>query len=191
MTITTLTLSGTDYTSYASVAEADARLAVDPVRYAVWGALTLGNKIRFLVAATNRLDQLSWRGDKAGGGAQENAFPRTGLTYKDGGGAVTSVDVPKEVEVGTILTAGSIAIKPSVADAGRSGSNVEEVQAGTARVKFFRPVAGGPLQDQSAFDIVRCFIAGGDAALFGGATGNTGTSDFCNRDRNGFSQGLA
>lgn len=190
MTITTLTLAGNTFTSYASVAEADQRLLVDPVRYAVWGALTEDNKIRFLVAATNRLDLLAYQGAKAGGGTQENQFPRTGLTYKDGG-AVTSTDVPHEVEVATILTAGSIAIKPAVADAGRSGSNVEEVQAGTARVKFFRPVPGGPLQDQSAFDLLRCFIAGADAALFGGATGNSGTSDFCNRDRNGYSQGLA
>ncbi len=192
MTITTLTLGGSSFTSYASIAEANARLLVDPARHGIWTALSDDSKIRFLVAGTNRMDLLSWQGTKTGGSSQENQFPRTGLTYKDGASVSTS-EVPKELENATILTAGSIALDPKVAESGSAGSNIAEVKAGTAQVKFFRPLSGGPLQVVTAYDLVRCFLDGanGTSTLFGAATGTGGTSDFCDRRKYGFSEGLS
>ena len=93
MTLTTLTISGVGYTSYATLAEANNRLRVDPVRTEAWSALSSTNKMINLVAATNRLDLLNWGGQKAGGPTQENAWPRTGLFYPNGT-AVPSTGVP-------------------------------------------------------------------------------------------------
>ena len=82
MTITTINISGTDYTSYASVAEADSWLAVDPNRSAAWAALVTTDKEINLVAATNRLDLVSWSGTKENP-AQANQWHSAIITDPD------------------------------------------------------------------------------------------------------------
>lgn len=191
MTISTITIAAINYTSYASVVEADARLAVDPTRSAAWAALTTDQKGADLVAATYRLDLLTWKGEKAGGALQVNAFPRTGLTYKDGT-AVTDTDVPQEVEDATILLAGSIALDASNANQGTSGSNLKRVKAGSAEAEFFRPTTGVQLQDTTAFALVKCFLAGQSGANIGQgnfASGICDTSSFSDRDKYGRNEG--
>ena len=85
MTISTITLSTNDYVAYASVAQADIRLAVDATRATTWAAKTTDEKGALLVQATNRMDLLAWGGTKTGGDvAQPNKFPQTGLTYASG-----------------------------------------------------------------------------------------------------------
>ena len=64
MTLTTLTLDGNDYQAYVSIAEADAILAVDPIRGPSWTPLTDDQKIVRVVAATNRLDLERYPGEK-------------------------------------------------------------------------------------------------------------------------------
>lgn len=175
-----------DYTSYASLAEANTRLAVDPVRSAAWALLSDPQKNVNLVAATNRLDLLNWAGEKAGGNSQENAFPRTGLTYSDGE-AVTDSDVPHEVEVATILLAGSIALDASLANSGSSGSNIERVKAGSAEVEFFRPTTGKPIQDETVFALIKAFLSGAASSSVGAFASGTGDesafSDDCKYGR--------
>lgn len=167
MSISTITISTVDYVGYASVAEADAYLAVDPARAAAWAALTTDQKGGNLVAATRRLDLLSWQGEKTGGASQENEWPRTGLTYPDGT-PVSTTEVPKAVENACVLLAGSVALDADVADAGTSGSNVKRAKAGSAEVEFFRRSDGRPLQDETAFALVVPFL---EASALGGALG--------------------
>lgn len=170
MSITTITIATVDYVSYASVAEADAYLAVDPVRSAAWAALSTDQKGQKLVAATRRLDQLNWNGQKTGtDAAQPNAWPRTGLTYPDGT-AVPDDEVPQAVEDACCLLAGSIAINAKAAESGSSASNTKRVKAGTAEVEFFRPTAGVPLQDESAWALVKFYTTGGQSASLGQVT---------------------
>ena len=191
MTITTITIATINYISYASLVEANVRLAVDPTRSAAWALLTDDQKRADLVAATYRLDLLQWKGEKAGGALQENAFPRTGLTYKDGT-AVTDTDVPQEVEDATILLAGSIALDASNANQGSSGSNLKRVKAGSAEAEFFRPTTGVQLQDTTAFTLVKCFLAGQSGANVGQgnfASGVCDSSSFSDRDKYGKNEG--
>ncbi len=180
MTITTITIATVDYISYASLVEADARLAVDPVRATAWALLTDDQKGSNLVAATNRLDLLDWGGQKTGGSVQENAWPRTGLTFKDGTDVSTS-EVPHDVEDATIVLAGSITLTASESDAGTSGTNTKRVKAGSAEVSFFRPQEGVALQDEYAYQLVECFLAGPqqtDSAVGANATGTDGCSSY-------------
>ncbi len=190
MTITTLTINSIAYTSYASLAQADARLAVDPVRGTAWTALTDPQKEANLVAATNRLDLLPWVGSKTGAeDTQANAWPRTGVTYKDGTSVSTS-EVPQQVEDATILVAGDITLNASAADAGSSGSNTKRVKAGSAEVEFFRPtIPGAQLQNEGAFKLIQCFLSS-SSGLFGVATGTDGTSSFCDVDAPGLTEGF-
>jgi len=191
MSITTITIETVDYTSYASVAEADSYLNIDPVREATWEALTDDQKGKYLVAATRRLDLLTWQGTKTGGDdVQENAWPRTGVSYKDGS-AVSTSEVPQELENATIILAGSIALDTTKADYGTSGSNLSEVGAGSAKVKFFKPVAGQPLQEETSYQMIKCFLEASSISSELGAlsSGTDGESAFGDIDNWGLSEG--
>lgn len=188
MSITVFTIDTITYNSYASVAEADAYLNIDPVREATWEALTTEEKEKKLIAATRRLDLLDWGGSKTGDAdTQANAWPRTGVTYTDGTSVSTS-EVPQEVEDATILLAGSIAITAAEADQGTSGSNIKTAKAGSASVTFFRATEGSALQDETAFKLVQQFLAYAQAT--DSAVGNyfsdedpARTSEFDDADR--------
>lgn len=186
MTISTITISTIDYISYASVAEADAYLAVDATRAAAWSALTADQKGANLVAATRRMDLLNWEGAKTGGAdTQDNAWPRTGATYADGT-AVATDEVPHEVEAATILLAGSITLSATNAESGTSGNNTRRVKAGSAEVEYFRPTDGKALQDETAFGLVKQFLTNGYSAAVGATRfGEDATSSF-DDDQMGF-----
>lgn len=194
MTLSTITISTIDYTAYASVAEADAYLAVDPVRMTKWAALTTDQKGAYLVAATRRLDLLGWTGSKTGGASQENQWPRTGVTYADGT-AVPTDEVPVEIQNACCLLAGSIAINATTAESGTSGNNKKRVKAGSAEIEYFKPTAGSQLQDETAFRLVKDFFAGAvstSAASGGFASGVDSVSSFeSDQDGFGLSEGYA
>lgn len=181
MTIADITIGANTYKSYASVAEADAQLAVDPVRKATWEALQDDVKGQYLVAATNRLDLLTWLGKKTGGATQLNAWPRSGLKYADGTD-VSSTEVPNQLQRATILLAGSIASDPASADAGSSASTTKKVKAGSAEVEFFHStpaLVGKPIQDESAFELIKAWLEGAITTGTGTfASGTTATSSF-------------
>jgi len=168
MTISTITISTVVYTAYASVAEADAYLAVDPVRASAWSALTTDQKGAKLVAATRRLDMLDWAGTKTGGASQANEWPRTDVSYPDGT-AVSTTAVPVEVQNACCLLAGSIASDSTKAEVGTSGNNKKSLKAGSAAIEYFRPTTGTPLQDETAFRLLKPFFQSSAAT-----TGTTG-----------------
>lgn len=188
MTITTIVIGGNNYTAYASVAEADAYLAVDPTRSAAWALLSDDQKGANLVAATRRLDLLDFSGEKVSG-TQETQWPRNNATCN--GDPVPSDGVPLELQNATALKAGSITIDATQANAGTSGSNIARVQAGSAEVEFFRPtIPGAALQDETVFQLINCLLAGaGSGAGFGCASGTDGTSIFGDADFPGLSEG--
>ena len=175
MSITTITIGANDYIAYASVAEADIYLAVDPVRSAAWTALTPDQKGINLIAATRRLDQLPWVGEKTGGAAQVNAWPRTGVSYPDGT-AVSTTDVPTEVEQATIIIAGDITLSSTAAETSTPGSNIKRTKAGSAEVEFFRPTSGTLLPNLAAFNLVKAFLSANSSSLFGLSSGSTDSS---------------
>ncbi len=173
MTITTITIivesdppgapTTYSYTAYASVAEADARLLIDPVRGEAWGGLTVDQRGANLVAATNRLDLLFWQGSKADGATQANAWPRLNMRYCDGS-TVPSEGVPNDVETATIIQAGSISLDPGTADAGSSAKNIKSVGAGSTNVEFFTPTVGVPIQDVTVYSLLRCYLTASETS---------------------------
>lgn len=182
MTITTITISGSDYISYASVLEADTRLLVDPRRGVSWADLNVDEKGANLVAATNRLDLMAWQGAKTGGVEQKNDWPRTGMRHCDGTPTSTT-EVPYDVANATIIQAGSITLDPSTADAGSSGSNVKKVSAGSANVTFFTLKKGPNLQDETVYILIKCYLESyvsgvGAGAFASGTSKEDATSSF-------------
>ena len=182
MTLSSLDISGAQYSAYASVDEADLELVVAPARSAAWVAHTGDLKKILLVAATRRLDLLRWRGTRAGGAAQANAFPRAGLYYEDG----TSVDsavIPDALVRATAYMAATIGEDNAASGAGQSASvgAIKSVKAGSARVEFATPTSSQntadpkPVQDETVFELIARWLeseagptgAGVGAAAFG------------------------
>lgn len=127
------------YDSFADIDHADAYLAADVTRAALWGALGEDDKGRALVTATRLLLRQSWI---------------------DG---TPSLETPPDVvKDAAALIAADVVAKPAVAD-GANGSNVKAVGAGSARVEFFRPVEGAPLPP-AAFLLLRDLLGSGSSA---------------------------
>lgn len=165
MTITSITIGSNSYDSYATVAEADIYLAVDPNRNPVWSALTADQKGINLISATRLLDTLNWVGTKTSP-TQNTAWPRTNVLYPDGT-PVGVNDLPIEVENATILLAGSIAIDADVAISGGSASNKKKVKAASIELEFFRPTEGNLIKDGDAYVLIQIFLQGGLNKLTG------------------------
>ena len=194
MTIGTITINSIAYTTYATRTEVNEIINIDPVRGATWTALADTDDVRgpFIVAATRRLDLLTWQGTKTGAeGTQFEAWPRTGLSYPDGTAVSTTLS-PQELVQATALLAGSIAISAKVADEGDSGSNIKGVKAGSAEVDFFRQQTGKPLQDETAFKLIQQWLeaAATSSALGPLATGTEGVSTFTDIDAWGRNRGF-
>ena len=195
MSLADISVGGVDYIAYASVAEADIALAVDPVRMAAWAALTDENKGINLIASTHRIDLLRWQGSKAGGSSQVNAFPRSGLFFPDNT-PVPGDTIPRNLERATILLAGSIASTPAQANAGTSGRAISRVKAGSAEVEFFRQlttITGKPIQDETAFELIRQWLQGRASSTSVGAmaSGTDGESQFAQANPYGRTEGFS
>jgi hypothetical protein len=91
------TVGGTAANSYITVAEGTA-FADDVIGTVAWTAASADNRIRALLAATARLDELEWIGAQAAA-TQALAWPRTGAEC--GEKVYTSTVIPYEVRRGT------------------------------------------------------------------------------------------
>jgi hypothetical protein len=191
--VTTIAISGLDYTVYGSIVDVTVAAAPDPVaigvdRYmngssqkaAAWtaGAPDANAKGRLLVDGTRLLDSISWAGTKTSP-TQEHAWPRTGVTRLDGS-AVSSTFYPIEVIYACYELAYAVLQDPSILDQGGStASNVKRVKADTAEVEFVRGATGLPLPNP-AWALISQFTAGRAASGIGVgvAYGTDGVSSF-------------
>ena len=195
MTLSTLTVDSQDYEAYVSLDEANTILAVDPIRKVTWEALADATRLQYLIAATQRLDLLPWQGERTGGHTQDTAWPRSGLVYPDGEDIADNV-IPADLERATALLAGSIAIRPAQADQGSSSQSISSIKAGSVALTYFRrqrSVQGLPLQDETAWELIKRWIVGTGAGGVGQATYASGTGDeseFADRDRYGLLRGV-
>ncbi|MDE0632529.1 MAG: hypothetical protein OXH73_13595 [Caldilineaceae bacterium] len=134
MSLTMLTVDAAHYVSYATLAEANAYLRVEPALYGGWNALTDEEKSVRLIAATRRIDLLPWAGQALTAG---QAWPRTGVTYADGSDVPHSV-APLEVERAVIWLAGNVNLPLSPA-ANLSGleTGVQSRRVGPRTTTFY------------------------------------------------------
>ena len=189
-----VTIGSATYEAYANQTTADTFLAADLRLNPIWTLLSADDKGRALVTATRVLDRQDWLGEPTNPGTQPLAWPRTGVTDEDGN-TIDSATIPQAVIDASVFLAALVADNPALAEAENTGSNVEEVQADTVRVRFFRPQAGqrfpimlheliGPFLESSAGGIAGARSFGTDQESTTPSSGSFGT-DF------GFSEGLS
>ncbi len=181
MSLTTITVGSVAYPSYATVAEADAFLAVDPERSMAWADLDPEGKGLRLIAATRRLDSLRWAGSKADD-AQAAEWPRRGLFYETGD-AVPGDAIPERLEQACILLSGDYAA--GRVDDGEDGV-IQSERVGPIATTYFYPRrrshAARLLGD--ALGLVSQWLEGPSIAA-PVATGTDARSVFTPRDRYG------
>ena len=165
MSLTTITVESNDFVAYASVGEVDTAMSVDPVRSSGWDALSNSEKEIRIIAATHRLNILSWLGQKAGGPTQKNAWPRSGLTYEDGSD-VPDDEVPYAVELATAIIAANA---PRTTAQTSSGGAVKKIKAGSAEIEYSEGVVVSStiskLEDDAAHALIKQWVSGSDLSL--------------------------
>ena len=160
MTISVFHIDSSDYTSYASVDEADKYLRPDP-RWTAWSDLQLEQKQVNLVAATRLVDQAGeYSGSKVDGN-QPAAFPRNNLACS---GNQVNTPLPVDIVNATILLAGTLAVTPiDPADTGAPGQ-FREIVAGPVEISYFHTartdlppdaLTPEPLADQ----VLKCYFS--------------------------------
>ena len=185
MSLTTITIGGVDYPSYATIDEADAYLAIDTTRAGAWSALDEAAKSQCLAAATRRLDGLPWAGRKTSE-SQITAWPRTGMKPEP------SKNVPLEIEQACVLLAGDLAVTPH---ASLNDSRVQDVQServGPKSVSFFgrrrERESNTGLGSETAALVAKWLQ--GPVVATPMATGTDGESEFLPEGRYGRTKGI-
>ena len=179
MSLTTITINGMDYPSYATAAEANTYLAIYLARSEAWSTLDEAGKGQRLAAATRRMDGLRWIGRRASE-TQVTAWPRMGMTPEP------SAPIPPELEQATILLAGDLAVNLS------GEGQVREVQServGPMAVTYFYRRAAPRLLGADALGLVSQWLEGPSIAA-PVATGTDARSVFTPRDRYGRTEGI-
>lgn len=122
-----------------------------------WAALEDEDRARCLVEATAFLEDQRWKGTKTSG-VQALQWPRTGVTREDGTAVGTS-EIPVEIVHACYELAALIMDTPGL-QAEDPGSNIQEVNAAGAAVKFFRPTPGTGRFPRHVQEKIAQFLAG-------------------------------
>lgn len=184
----TVTINGTSYEVYANVATADLYLQADLSLFQTWDGAS--EKEIALVSATRYLDRQRWQGTKTSD-VQPLAWPRTGVIDRYGN-SIASASVPQAIIDACCLLAATFVTDPSLMTKLDQSSNIAEVQAGTARVRYFKPqsVSAGTATKLPSVvqDLIGQFLAVSFSAV-SGAFGTDGESSFCDGDQFGQTSG--
>ena len=195
MSIATIAIGTNSYTSYATVAEADAYLAADPVAAAAWAALSADDKARRLIDATRRLNLLPWAGERTTA-TQAGEWPRTGL-FHDDGTPVQADTIPTQLKTATILLAG-MAGDPPAAVSAVAADDVGEIESeliGPKQVSYWhrrwgrieRLIGTNP----AVLASIRRWLRSGTPPAGAFVSGGTTKSAFAPEDRDGRTEGFA
>jgi hypothetical protein len=138
-----VTIGGSTYNSFESVADADVFLAGDVLRATPWALRNSDAKARGLVSATRLLVRQPWCGP------------------------VPAFDaVPDPVKEATAMLAADMLAKPKLFADASANSNVKSAKAGSAQVEFFSAVKDSPPLPRAIWDmltgagILGCVAAG-------------------------------
>lgn len=170
-----VTISGSSYFSYASIAASDTYLAADPLLSAVWSPLSPDPaKGQYLVGSTRELDRVPWPGTKTDPD-QDNAFPRTGISGVD-----PDDDAPVWLVNATIELAGAKANGYDSANQQFTDPVAKRLRAGSVEIEYFTASIGGqPLRfPLPVWELIKPYL-GGSGVVGVESFGTHGRSSFC------------
>lgn len=166
--------------SYKSQADADAYFA-DSLRATEWATIVSGTKDAGLIEATRIFERQTWAGEKEIP-SQTLAFGRTGLTDNEGVALTPAetLDVVGEAQFEYALYL--ITDPTAIGTREATGSNVKKLEAGSAKVTYFKRIKGTrfPL---TVTDLIGDWFGGDGGSNVGGfVSGNCDDSSFTDPD---------
>lgn len=187
--VSTVTISGNDYSVYGTEAEVKQYLA-GRLGTEAYDNASGGERKKAHVQATRWLDRERWTGSPTDTTTpQPLAWPRTGVTDCDGNAVPDNV-VPDDLCAATAELV-LVLLQDSSADQNATqGTNIRRAQAGSAIVEFFRPGSSdGSGQNGTIFPtqvqkLVGCFLEGASGYVAPDARGTDQPSSFCEDDYN-------
>jgi hypothetical protein len=169
--VSVVTIGGNDYTVYGTVARGDIYFA-GRLGVSVWDALTTDEKGSALHMARQAIDRVDWAGAKTVA-AQPTAWPRSGLTDKEGV-AVPSATVPLDVEFAEYELALAYATNPTAFLATTDEQKEKRLKAGSAEVEFFASSsqAAGQFPEHVQL-LIAIWLESGDDSVVGVYSGDS------------------
>lgn len=152
----TISISGTDYDSYRTVANADSYLAAALHAGTDWSGATTTTKGQALVTATRILDRQKWT----------TAYDAQAERY-----AVQDI-LDACCEMALALVQGS-----ELQTEANAAQKLQSIKAGSVQLTYFRGAEGRPERfPQIVYELLRDYLAGADLTVSPQATGVGGTS---------------
>lgn len=131
----TITIGSVTYTVYSDISDADDYFN-GSTRFSDWDGLTTDEKGRALVSSTRLLERQTWQGNKTDSG-QDLAFPRTGLTDRDGN-EVDDSTIPADVIEASQLLALFIHLEELNEQTSSTEDLNKRIKAGSVEIEKFR-----------------------------------------------------
>lgn len=193
MTIALFQIGGHSYNAYATLEEADAFLAIDPVRSAAWTAASTDTKEGRLAWASRSIDDAGTYSGTPQLEDQPLAFPRIGATCN---GQPADKPLPGDIVEACILLAAYTLANPAAltqASSGTGNAQIKEFSAGPVSIEYFEQGAAARIAaeraaelgqtplvvDPDADRLIRCYLSGAttDTGTGSAAGFASGTSD--------------
>lgn len=170
--------------SYVTLVEADDYME-DVLNSDVWDSATDEVKGKALVTAWRLLEKQDWVGSKTNP-VQPMEWPRKGVVDRDGN-PVDDSTTPDDIKNGQIELAFALLKDEALQDAANTSTNEKVLQAGSARIEFFRPTSGGRFPT-TVTELISQFLE--SSTLTAGIASGTGEASlFDDRDEYGVSEG--
>lgn len=163
-----ITIGGRDYPVYASLEDADDFMMADATAYGdAWREAEEESRKRSLVTSTRAIDAALWQGEPTDPPA---AFPRSGLTYPDGGD-VDPATVPQRVIDASILLGAWYIEGSDIQNAAAAAAGLKRMKADTVELEYSRmPTLSGtaaPIFPSMVLDLIGFWLAGGRGGVRG------------------------
>jgi hypothetical protein len=178
--------------TYVTLAESNTYLG-DSVRAAAWDFLDDDSKMKALITAARIFEKQAWEGEPTNP-PQALHFPATGVTDKYDN-PVDPNTVPQPIKDGQIEFAFDLSQDASLETTGGTGSNVQSLGAGSARISYFRPTGGvdgtgSPRFSPDVLELIGPYLSGSGELAQPFASGTDVTSVLTDGSDYDFNRGL-
>lgn len=140
-----------------------------------WSAASQANQKKAMVSTARTFNQQRWKGTKTDlVTPQPLAWPRTGVTDKDGQAVSDSV-TPTDIIEGSYEYALYLLKNPSAQDLANTDENIKRLKAGSVELERFKPISG-PRFPNKVQELVGFYLAGSGVSSGAEAFGTDGES---------------
>lgn len=164
MSKTTFTVEGVSYVGYATLGESNEIMRQSPTRFATWQALSDEIKTDFLIAATYRIDGLTFLGVRSDPD-QIGEWPRNDIVLANMTDPLPDDFFPRALTEACAFLAGTFAIDPTHSSTNHPSQpniHIKKVKSGDDEIEYadFTEVAidNRPIRDEDVISLLNPYL---------------------------------